>query len=164
MSYYPQLSRESFRLLRGSWFAYVDVERKKDGMGWDLPKGRRCDCGKSRTSYPHWPPTCQTEALDQLNCLLGQSYPHRLHLAHSWMSFLWGTIIPGTSTTQHETMISLVQKSCPTLQLSETVETPKRKGKIDCMGICEPVLEAQSSHCLCACFFHREECPVHRCY
>jgi hypothetical protein len=38
-------------------------------MEWDLPKGRRCDCRKSGTSYPHWPPTCQTEALDQLNCL-----------------------------------------------------------------------------------------------
>jgi hypothetical protein len=35
MIYYPQLPRESFRLLRGSWFTYVDVERKKDGMGWD---------------------------------------------------------------------------------------------------------------------------------
>ena len=33
MSYYPQLPRESFQHLRESWIAYVNVERKKDGMG-----------------------------------------------------------------------------------------------------------------------------------
>jgi hypothetical protein len=71
-------------------------------MEWDLPKRRRCDYGKSRTSHPHWPPTCQTEALDQLNCLLGQSYPHRLYLAHCWISFLRGKIVPEMSTAQHQ--------------------------------------------------------------
>ena len=159
MSYYPQLPRESFQHLRESWIAYVNVERKKDGMGWDLPKGRRCDCGKSRTSYPHWPPTSQTEAIDQLKCLLGQSYPHRQYLAHCWMVFLLTD-----DTEKHKKTISLVHNSCPVLQLSEN-ETPKRRRvKMDCAVICQPVLDAKSSHCLCGCWSHREECPVHRCY
>jgi len=65
------------------------------------------------------------------------------------------------STALHQTMISVVQNSCPALLLSESIETPKCKGEIDCVGICQPVLDARSSHCLCACFFHREVCPVH---
>jgi len=62
-----------------------------------------------------------------------------------------------------KSMISVVLNSCPALLLSESIETPKRKGEIVCVGICQPVLDARSSHCLCACF-HREVCPVHRCF
>ena len=36
-----------------------------------------CSCGKGATSYPHWPPSCHEEAVDQLRCLL-EAQPHRL--------------------------------------------------------------------------------------
>ena len=161
MASYLQLPRESFRHLRQSWLAFVDVERKKDGIGWDLPRGRYCDCGKSMTSYPHWPPTCQSEAVDQLHCLVGQSYPHRQYLAQTWMSFLLGKATDGTKDDNE--IISLVRNSCPVLLQSENNDTRKRRReKFDCEGICRPVLEANSPDCLCACPCHREECPVHR--
>jgi len=161
MASYPQLPRESFRVLRQSWLEYVDMERKKDGNGWDLPRGRYCACDKSMTSYPHWPPTCQSEAVDQLHCLVWQSYPHRQCLAHTWMAFLLGK-----ATDDDTEIISLVRNSCPVLLQSENDTPKRRRGKFDCEGIRRPVLEANSSHCLClclcTCFCHREECPVHR--
>ena len=74
MSYYPQLPRESFQHLRESWIAYVNVERKKDGMGWDLPKGRRCDCGKSRTT-PTGLPQAKPRQLTNSNVSWGNHTP-----------------------------------------------------------------------------------------
>jgi hypothetical protein len=119
-------------------------------MGWDgMGSAKGTTAGRVEP-----PPTCQTEALDQLNCLLGQSYPHRLHLAHCWMAFLWGKIIPETSTAQHQIL------GAEQLPHTPALETPKHKGKMDCVGICQPVLHAWSSHCLCACFFDPEEFPV----
>jgi len=46
------------------------------------------DRGKSMASYPHWPLTYQSEAVDQLHCLVGQSYPYLdgfpLGKGHGW--------------------------------------------------------------------------------
>ena len=119
-----------------------------------LPRGRYCDCDKSMTSYPHWPPTCQSEAVDQLHCLVGQSHPHRQYLAHTWMAFLLGKATDGTEDDIK--IISLVRNSCPVLLQSENDTPKRRRGKFDCEGICRPVLEANNSHCLCACFCHRD--------
>jgi hypothetical protein len=158
MASYPLLPREDFRLLRESWLGYVEVELRKEGIELlELPEGRRhCNCGKSRTSYPHWPPTCQSEAVDQLHCLVGESYPHRQYLAQCWMAFLLG------KSTEDQTMISLVQKSCTVLALPKHEPPRCRRRKMDCEQICQPVLDANSCHCLCGCFTHREECPVHK--
>ena len=167
------LPREDFHHLKESWLSYVHMERKKEGMTKYLLRGRRtstpsCACGKSRTSYPHWPPSCQTEAMDQLRCLLGQSYPHREHLAHSWMSFFLGKRVAQTSKADDERTISLAQRSCPTLVLATSEEkgggeTGGKRKKVDCATICQRVLGERSCHCLCSCSSHREECPVHRC-
>jgi len=168
-----RLPRQDFHLLKQSWLSYVNMERNKEGMPKYLPKGRRtsrpsCHCGRSRTSYPHWPPSCETEATDQLRCLLGQSYPHREHLAHSWMSFLCGKVAAEADAEDDERAISLARKSCPTLVLAaaepQSVGNPeKKRKKVDCVTICQRVLEERSCHCLCSCSVHREECPVHRC-
>ena len=91
----------------------------------DLAHGRtKCDCGKSRTSYPHWPPSCRSEAVDQLCCLLGRSYPHREYLADCWLTSLFRKLaLEGTEET--EAMITLVQNSCPVLQSAGEVPTAK---------------------------------------
>jgi hypothetical protein len=68
-----KLSRREFNNVKKSWLTYVQSEREKQGKESYVRLGR-C-CGKSESSYPHWPPTCQAEALDQLQCLLGRSYP-----------------------------------------------------------------------------------------
>ena len=134
------------------WHTSTWKERRM-GLDGTFRGERYCDCGKSMTSYPHWPPTCQSEAVDQLHCLVGQSY------AHTWMAFLLGKATDGTKDDIE--IISLVRNSCPVLLQSENNDTPNRKrGKFDCEGICRPVLEANSSDCLCACPCHREECPV----
>ena len=83
-----ELSDGQYRVLENSWISYVQSEREKEGMKLiDLAHRRtKCDCGKSRTSYPHWPPSCRSEAVDQLCCLLGRSYPHREYLAKCWLT------------------------------------------------------------------------------
>jgi hypothetical protein len=106
-----QLPRESFRILRESWFAYVDVERKKDGMGWD----GTCQRDGVATAGRVEPPTPTG--------LLRAKPRHSTYLAHCWMAFLRGKIIPETSTAQYQTMISLVQNSCPTLLISGSVDS-----------------------------------------
>jgi hypothetical protein len=61
---------------------------------------------------PPWPPSCHSEAVDQLRCLLGRSYPHRQYLAHCWLTSLFRKLaVEGTDEIQ--TMITLVQKNCP---------------------------------------------------
>jgi len=150
-----RLPRQDFHLLKQSWLSYVNMERNKEGMPKYLPKGRRtsrpsCHCGRSRTSYPHWPPSCETEATDQLRCLLGQSYPHREHLAHSWMSFLFGKVVAEADLEDDERAISLARKSCPTLVLAaaepQIVGNPeKKRKKVDWATICQRVLEAATA-------------------
>ena len=102
---------DEYKTLEKSWLSYVCHERKNAGMHESSPVAshskRRtgasakptntfkpthrflpCSCGKSGMSYPHWPPSCHEEAVDQLRCLL-EANPHRLHLTHEWRNFLW---------------------------------------------------------------------------
>ena len=151
----PRIAQREFRVLRKSWFSYVDSEREKEGMERCLPDGQhtKACCGKSGTSYPHWPPSYRSEATDQLLCLLGRSYPHRLHLADLWMSSLREQAADGRT-------ICLVQQRCPSLQ--PTCERPQqRRPRMDCVGLCERAIRDNDSICLCCCPIHREECPVH---
>jgi hypothetical protein len=39
------------------WLSYVQGEREKEGMKPTDLADTKCNCGKSRTSYPHWPPS-----------------------------------------------------------------------------------------------------------
>jgi hypothetical protein len=63
-------------------------------------------------------------------------------------------------------LTSLLRNSCPTLFPDDEIsdnqnEGPKRK--FDCKSFgCERVIREKLSFCLCCCFRHREECPVHR--
>ncbi|KAN0069184.1 hypothetical protein V8E54_012813 [Elaphomyces granulatus] len=85
----PEPSSADTLTLTTSWLAYVRGEREEAGMEQSLPHLTRCSCGKSRTSYPHWPPTTHGEAMAQLRCLTGTSYPHRLYLADCWITSLY---------------------------------------------------------------------------
>ena len=61
-----------------------------------------------------------SEAVDQLCCLLGRSYPHR-----------------SEGTEEIEVMIALVQSSCPVLQSASEVPTATgKRHRIDCDTIC----------------------------
>ncbi|KAN0067277.1 hypothetical protein V8E54_014540 [Elaphomyces granulatus] len=158
-----QISDGQYRAMEQSWLSYVHGEREKEGM----PRyGSKCNCGKSRTSYPHWPPSCHSEAVDQLRCLLGRSYPHRQYLAHCWLTSLFRKLaVEGTDEIQ--TMITLVQKICPALQSAgelPDMSAQRHKGsrRIDCDAICQPAIDENDPTCICECRHHREECPVHR--
>ena len=84
---------------------------------------------------------------------LGRSFPHRLYLAECWLG--WNHRM--SAAGEQDLPIALIERSCPSLH--ERAPAVKR---IDCDHICSPVLLAGSSHCLCCCGRHREECPVHR--
>jgi len=157
-------SSTGFYALTASWLTYVRGEREDAGMNHHLPHSARCFCGKSNTSYPHWPPTTHLEAMAQLRCLTGRSYPHHLYLADCWVAWLCQQQAQ-TGTAEMEGIISLVGNACVKRvrnSLQNHGEQPRRP-KMDCQGICEPVLEKRSCFCLCCCPEHREECPVHRC-
>ena len=140
MASYPQLiTRENFRYLRESWLEYVEMELKKEGIAWEH---RHCNCGKSRTSYPHWPPTCKLAAVDQLRCLVGESAPHRQYLAHCWMTFLLGKNTADSEDDKN--LISLVHQSCPGLLTPKHETHRHRRGKLDCERVCQPVLDINS--------------------
>jgi hypothetical protein len=63
-----------------------------------------------------------------------------------------------TTTKSYHLYETVIRYSC-----SRKMTPPNGDGKLDCEGICRPILlEANSSRCLCACFRHREERPVHR--
>jgi hypothetical protein len=121
-----ELSDGQYRILENSWLSYVQSEREKEGMEpIDLAHWRtKCNCGRSRMSYSHWPPSCHSEAFDQLYCLPGRSYPHREYLADCWLTSLFRKLaLEGTEET--ESMITLVQNSCPVLQSAGEVPTAK---------------------------------------
>src|SRR6267378_1391318 len=76
------------KILRDSWLEYVTSEMSALGLTHGLPRLRRqfrtrACCHKSRISYPHWPPSSEEEAFDQLDCLLDEpkTAPHRMYLA-----------------------------------------------------------------------------------
>jgi len=160
----PKIPQREFRVLQKSWFSYVDGEREKEGMSRCLPGGRHTKtcCGKSGTSYPHWPPSCRSEATDQLLCLLGRSYPHRSHLADFWVSSLREQAADGRPDYDRRT-VSLIERSCPSLRQSPSERPRQKRERVDCEGLCERVIRINDSICLCCCPVHREECPIHRC-
>lgn len=138
-------------------------EQREKGERY-LPNVKRsilCHCENSVASYPHWPPSTYEEAIAQLQSLIGESFPHRLYLAHCWVSSLYIKRAAGSNV---ETIISLVEKSCESLKQSAE-EAPRAVNKVDCSAICVSVLKAQGtaegSYCLCSCGRHRDVCPIH---
>jgi hypothetical protein len=80
------------------------------------------------------------KAIAQLNCLIGESFPHRLYLADCWLTSLYVKL--ATDSDGIENIISLIQENYQSLHKS-----PKRQGtnKVDCRTICEPVLTAKGT-------------------
>jgi len=144
-------------------------------MSYQIPRGHfrtnsqnapfACYCGKSITSFPHWPPSTYEEAIEQLRCLIGESFPHRTHLVNGWVIHLsqkMATVRELSVKKDIEWTISLVERNCETEKHSGG-EAPRRNVyEIDCGKTCEPALLSKSCECLCCCRRHREECPVHR--
>jgi|SRR5467141_560509 len=157
---YRKLPGGHFRALKKAWLDFVHDEKEKEGGQRHLPKVKRCHCGKSLTSYPHWPPSTYEEAVAQLRSLIGESFPHRMYLADCWLTSLHMKLAAGSEGV--EKMISLVQQSCGSLHQSAERRVAN---VVDCRMICEPILKAQGtangSSCLCGCGRHREVCPIH---
>src|SRR6267378_8720541 len=129
---YRKLPGGNFRVLKKAWLDFVHEQKEKDGGQRYLPKAKRCHCGKSLTSYPHWPPSTYEEAVAQLQSLIGESFPHRLYLAHCWVSSLYIKRAAGSNV---ETIISLVEKR---KFKTSTEDAPRavNKVKVDCSAIC----------------------------
>jgi len=158
---YRKLPGGNFRVLKKAWLDFVHEQKEKDGGQRYLPKAKRCHCGKSLTSYPHWPPSTYEEAVAQLQSLIGESFPHRLYLGHCWITSLYLKLAAGSEGV--EKIISLVEQSCEGLRQNAKNQIAN---KVDCHAICDPVLKAQGtakgSFCLCDCGRHREVCPIHK--
>ena len=109
----PELSAADLHTLTTAWLNYVHDEREDAGMERHLSRSTRCLCGKSNTSYPHWPPTIHREAIAQLECLTSCSFPHRLYLADCWITTLYRQEARNwTDTAEVEGLISLVESAC----------------------------------------------------
>jgi hypothetical protein len=169
------LSHHDYGILKRSWLSYVREERKSLGLKAYLPSKPKfggCHCDRSNFSYPHWPPSCYEEALDELQSLLSESEPTRKYTARCWVAFLKGKLARPDQWQQSDLAgtITLVQDSCPILSsdhrysLRESNQTAKHWGRNDCDKICQPVFKEKRCWCLCCCPKHREDCPVHRCY
>lgn len=161
-------------LLRLSWFEFCRLQLLEFGYPSFLPSSSKfdglCFCGKSNMSYPHWPPSCCEEAVDQLECLLGKDHGHRGHLAHCWYSWLRRRSclnVPLSVGNQVfcDYIATFVIDLCPKLSYLKVESDPRPSrycGKNFCEDQCRPTLENGESFCLCVCRYHREECPIHR--
>ena len=167
MSY--QIPRAQFRVLKNAWLTFARDERRKEGETAYLPNCRNsmiaCHCGKSRTSFPHWPPSTYEEAVEQLRCLIGESFPHRQYLGYCWRTYLYQKLATDREPASQQNLekaISLVESNCEIEKYSGGDPLVRNVREVNCTAICEPILVDNSSHCLCSCRRHREECPVHR--
>jgi hypothetical protein len=174
MQYYYQFSQlqlppHVYHSLKKSWLSYVRLQLEDEGKPSYLPSigrsgsKRSCFCNKSSISYPHWPPSSYEESIDQLFILLLYPRPSRPTLAFCWLSFLQKDLVKPVK--DNESMLSLVQNSCPIFSSSWSSEEPTQKStwrRDDCADFCQSVLEEGTCYCLCCCPYHREECPAHR--
>ncbi|KAN0074352.1 hypothetical protein V8E54_008289 [Elaphomyces granulatus] len=168
-----ELERDDKKIiLRDSWLEFVTFEMSALGLTHGLPRRRfrtRTCCHRSRINYPHWPPSSEEEAFDQLDCLLDEpkTAPHRMYLAECWLAFLYRNLAAGSNVSA---TIKLVEQGCPIIlsgkpSLLGNKGSRRRVGRWErksCEDICEPVLLKNKPFCLCCCPEHREDCPVHR--
>jgi hypothetical protein len=127
-------------------------------------------------SYPHWPPSCYEEALDQLRCIVGQDVNHRGYLAHCWKSWLCQKAYLDKTLSRekqdfYRNSVTLVIAECPKLSewdadSQSSYQKPttclRYCGKNFCEQECLPALGNGPPKCLCVCRWHREECPFHK--
>jgi hypothetical protein len=155
----PALPADYSRL-REYWMWYVCEEISILRLP-EMVERNFCQCSKSRTSYPHWPPTSYREADDQLRCLIGLSYSHRMYLADCWLSFLHRNMVSQELVALVDESIVRYGWSCSDNSLQNSNSLHMESVDL-CEEICYPVLNAKSCFCLCCCRIHRDECPPHR--
>ena len=132
----------TFSGLEKGMVSIVRDERKKEGGSGHLPNARNqsttCHCGKSKVSFSHWPPSTYEEAVEQVRCLIGESSPHRLYLAHCWIVSLrqkLATVREPFSQRYHERIIELVEANCEIEKYSGGEALGRQARNVDCKTI-----------------------------
>jgi hypothetical protein len=154
------------------WMEYVYSTRMQEGLYDWLPElGRgRCYCGKSRTSFPHWPPTSLEEAEAQFQKCFEERNTHRKYLAHCWWIFInnFANMEPWTVSEpqqRYKDGQEEIRRRCPAvaeeLDNDTKLKLPKRPRGWRCDEYCEPTLKERRCSCLCHCEQHRDQCPIH---
>jgi hypothetical protein len=148
-----------------SWLEFVHADRIIDGQHKQLGLKRkgRCKCGKGAISYPHWPVSTINEAFDMLNYLHDEHNKHRRYLAHKWWAFERAK--PDTAEQRRPNMADDIIKEfkCISIDINKDTKTTPRARGWKCSEYCEVVLSNNESICLCHCYEHRDECPIHKC-
>jgi hypothetical protein len=151
------------------WMKYVYYTRTQEGLNDQLPKlgRRRCLCGKSQMSFPHWPPTSQNEAEVQLQMCFEERNSHRKYLAHCWWSFIndianmepW---IGREPQQRYKDGREEILRRCPAVAEEQRMVTrlPRRPRGWRCNNYCEVTLKERRCSCLCHCKQHRDQCPT----
>ena len=152
------------------WMKYVYYTRTQDGLYDQLPKlgKRRCLCGKSQLSFPHWPPTSQHEAEVQLQMCFEEGNRRRKYLANCWGSFInnianmepW---IVSEPQQRYKDGREEILRRCPTVAEEQrmVIKLPRRPRGWRCNDYCEVTLKERRCSCLCHCEQHRDQCPIH---
>jgi hypothetical protein len=156
--------------LYGLWKEFVISSRIKEGLYSRLPtiEEGRCQCGRARISYPHWPPTSTNEADAQFEYCIDERNEHRRHLVIDWWRHFndlanireWTASEPQQRYRDAE---AIIREESPIVQqeLERSTRIRKRPKGWSCREYCEKVLEANRCECLCFCSEHRDECPTY---
>jgi hypothetical protein len=152
------------------WKEFVMSSRIK--KGWyeqltSLGEGK-CRCGRSRISYPHWPPTSIEEADAQFEYSLDENNEHRRTIVIEWWRHFnelanmeeWSA---SESQQRYKDAEETIREASPIVQreLERTTKVQKRPKGWTCREYCEKVLTENRCECLCFCAEHRDECPTH---
>ncbi|KAN0075926.1 hypothetical protein V8E54_007196, partial [Elaphomyces granulatus] len=135
--------------LRRLWLSFVRSELVQEGYPPFLHRrrflylnsGHRCLCHKSLMSYPHWPPSCYEEALDQLRCIVGQDVNHRGYLAHCWKSWLCQKAYLDKTLSRekqdfYRNSVTLVIAECPKLSEWDADSQSSYQKPTTCLRYC----------------------------
>jgi hypothetical protein len=153
-----------------SWMEYVSSARFEEGFPDTLSNASEgyCYCRKSRTSFPHWPPTSFGEAWALYENCFKEDNLHRKYLAYCWWVFAnsRATFHPGKSTPQrlwYQREAEEIRAYCPAVneELNRDKSIPERPREWSCQVKCAEILRWNDG-CTCYCNHHRDECPTHR--
>jgi hypothetical protein len=156
--------------LYGLWKEFVISTRIKEGQYERLPTlgEGRCECGRAKISYPHWPPTSTDEADAQFEYSIDEQNEHRRPLVMNWWRHFnelaelreWTASEPQQRYRDAE---ETIREASPVVQreLERTTKIQRRPRGWTCREYCERVLTENRCECLCFCAEHRDECPTH---
>ena len=156
--------------LYGLWKEFVISSRIKKGWYGQLTTlgEGKCRCGRSKISYPHWPPTSIEEADAQFEYSLNENNEHRRTIVIEWWRHFnefasmegWTASEPQQRYRDAE---ATIREMSPVVQreLEQTTKVRKRPKGWSCCEYCEKVLMENRCECLCFCVEHHDECPTH---